>query len=154
MVYRLDMLLLRDALLAWTHFATIFVLIGALAGELVLYRRALSAVLLRTLARVDALYGIAAGAVIASGLARVFFSLKGPAYYAHNPVFWTKMGLFVAVALLSIAPTIHYRRLLASAQNEVVIDAPGYARTRALLIAQTVLVFAIPLCAAIMARGL
>ncbi|HEY0381835.1 MAG TPA: DUF2214 family protein [Candidatus Elarobacter sp.] len=149
-------MLTRDALLAFAHFICIFALASLLAGELFLLRKTLPADLVRRLQAIDRWYGIVAGLVVASGLARLFLGLKGAAFYTHNPVFWTKMGLFVAVALLSIAPTIAYVRWNArrSADGSIVLGDGEFTRIRRLLWLQVVLFLFIPLCATFMARGL
>ena len=103
-------MLTRDALLAYAHFICIFALASLLVGELLCLRKTLPADLVRRLQAVDQWYGIVAGLVIVSGLARLFFGLKGAAFYTHNPVFWTKMGLFVVVAIVSIVPTVTFAR--------------------------------------------
>jgi putative membrane protein len=147
-------MLARDALLAYAHFICIFALASLLVGELVSLRKTLPPDVVRRLQAIDRWYGIVAGLVILSGLARVFFGLKGPAFYAHNPVFWTKMGLFVAVALISIVPTVAFARWKTPADSPVVVADPDFARLRALLWLQVVLFAFIPLCATFMARGL
>jgi putative membrane protein len=148
--------LTRDALLAYAHFVCIFALASLLAGELVILRKALPADLFRRLQRIDRWYGIVAGLVIASGLARLFLGVKGAAFYTHNPVFWTKMTLFVVVALLSIPPTIAYVRWNArrSADGSVVLGDAELTRLRRFLWLQIGVFAFIPLCAAFMARGL
>ena len=63
-------------------------------------------------AKIDALYGIAAGSVLFIGFARVFFGLKGSAFYLQNPVFWAKIIAFIVIGVLSITQTlllIHWR---------------------------------------------
>ena len=149
-------MLTRDALLAYAHFLCIFALASLLAGELFLLRKTLPQDLLRRLRGIDRWYGIVAGLVVASGVLRLFFGLKGAAFYTHNPVFWTKMGLFVAVALISIAPTITFVRwgTRASADGSVVLADGEFTRVRNLLWLQLVLFLFIPLCAVFMARGL
>ena len=147
--------MLVDALLAWVHYVLIFALSECLFAEIVFYRRELDRATLVRLQRVDLAYGILAGSIVASGLARVFFSPKGAAYYAHNPVFWTKMGLFVALGLLSIAPTLHFVRLAKGAASDgtVRVAARAFAATRGYLAAEIALLLLLPLCAAFMARG-
>lgn len=149
-------MLTRDALLAYAHFMCIFALASLLTAELVILRKMLPADLLRRLRLVDRWYGIVAGLVIASGLGRLFFGLKGAAFYAQNPVFWTKMGLFVVVALLSIPPTIAYIRWSSreAADGSVELDDREYARIRGLVLLQVGIFVFIPLCAVFMARGL
>jgi putative membrane protein len=149
-------MLTRDALLAYAHFICIFTLASLLIGELVILRKTLPADLVRRLQGIDRWYGIVAGLVVASGFARLFLGLKGAAFYTHNPVFWTKMGLFAAVALISIAPTIAYVRWNArrSADGSVVLEDAEFGRIRNLLWLQVGLFLFIPLCATFMARGL
>ena len=149
-------MLTQDALLAYAHFIAIFALAGLLAGELFLLRKNLPADLVRRVRVIDRGYGIAAGLVVLTGLARLNLGLKGAAFYTHNPVFWTKMALFAAVGLISILPTVAYlrwsRRLLPD--GSLVLDDAEFARLRALLWLQIALFIFIPLCAAFMARGL
>ncbi len=107
-------MLLRDALLAYAHFLAILFLTAVLCTELAVYRQELAAPVARRLQRIDLFFGIAAVVVIVTGVARVIFGLKGAEFYLHNPIFWTKMGLFLLVGLLSIPPTVHFLRWNAS----------------------------------------
>ena len=149
-------MLTRDALLAYAHFVCIFALASLLAGELIILRKTLPGDLFRRLQVIDRWYGITAGLVIVSGLARLFLGIKGAAFYTHNPVFWTKMALFVVVALLSIPPTIAYVRWNArrAADGSVVLGHAEFRRLRRFLWLQVGVFAFIPLCAAFMARGL
>ena len=89
------------------------------------------------------------------GAARVMFGAKGSAYYMANAFFWTKMGLFVAVGLLSIPPALSYlawrRRLRADPAFRP--DAAALRSVRRALWAEVVLFAGIPVAAAAMARG-
>jgi putative membrane protein len=149
-------MLVRDALLAYAHFISIFVLASVLLGEVLIYRRVMSADLYRRLRLVDRWYGVAAVLVLATGLARLFLGLKGVAFYNSNPVFWTKMALFAIVGLLSIAPTIAYIRWndRTAADGSLTLGDAEYERIRRLLWVQVVVFAFIPLCATYMARGL
>jgi putative membrane protein len=146
----------RDALLHYAHFLCIFTLAALLTGELLLFRRSLPAAMLRQLQLVDRFYGIAAGLVIVTGIALVLYGLKGSAFYLHNAIFWTKMALFVMVALLSIPPTVAYLRWNSRkpVDGAVTLDDSEFGRIRGLLWAQVVVLAFIPLCAALMANGL
>jgi len=147
--------MLLDALLAWLHFGLIFTLAGCLFAEVFFYREVLAGPTFARLRSVDRAYGIVAGLVIVSGILRLIYSPKTAAYFLHNPIFWTKMALFAAVALLSIPPTIHFLRLGATAlaDGTIRIERRAYAQTRALLALEVTLLMLIPLCAALMARG-
>lgn len=149
-------MLVRDALLAFAHFIAIFSLASLLVGELILFRKVILADAFHRLRTIDRWYGIAAGVVILTGLSRVFLGIKGASFYAHNPVFWTKMGLFVIVALLSILPTIAYVKSgdRIGTGDPITFGDAEFGRIRTLLWAQVAVFIFIPLCATFMARGL
>lgn len=149
-------IIVRDALLHFAHFICIFLLACLLAGEAFMLKKSLSREGVAQLQGIDRYYGIAAGLVIITGLLLVFFGAKGPAYYAHNAIFWIKMALFVSVALISIAPTVAFLRWnqRRAADGSIVLDDGEYRRLRALLWAQIGLFVLIPLCAALMANGI
>jgi len=147
--------MLLDWALASLHHLAIFALAGIIAFELALTARALDDTAILRLARVDAWYGAVAAIVLAAGAARVMFGAKGAGYYMVNAFFWTKMGLFVAVGLLSIAPTLRFlawrRRLRADASFRP--DAAALRSVRRALWAEVFLFAGIPVAAAAMARG-
>jgi len=146
----------RDALLAYAHFMCIFALASLLFSELIILRRMLPADILGRLQLIDRWYGVAAGLVIASGLARVFLGVKGPEFYGQNPVFWTKMALFAALGIASIFPTIAFIRWNGRRQSDgsVVLSDAEFTRIRRFILLQVGIFIFIPLCAAFMARGL
>ncbi|HKU66932.1 MAG TPA: DUF2214 family protein [Candidatus Baltobacteraceae bacterium] len=134
---------IASALVAYAHFLAIFATLALLVAEVAVYARDMPEGRQQLLSRLDLGYLGGALALIATGMLRLTTSPNGAAFYAHNPVFWTKMGLFVLVALLSIPPTMHYLgRYRAS-----------YRIIRAYQTAQIAVFFAIPLCATLMARG-
>lgn len=147
--------LLTDAVLAYAHFISIFATFGLLTAELVLCRGALTHAQVKRLGGIDVAYFIGAIAILATGLARLFAGAKGSAFYIHNPVFHTKMALFVLVGLLSIPPTrrfIRWRRRLQDAGGEIAADeVKGAAR---FIHIELPLMCAIPLMAVLMARGI
>jgi putative membrane protein len=149
-------IVLRDALLHYAHFVCIFLLACLLAGEAFLLKKSLSREGVAQLQGIDRYYGIVAGLVIVTGLLLVFLGEKGPAYYAHNAIFWMKMVLFVSVALISIVPTVAFLRWnqRRTADGSIVLDDGEYRRLRTLLWVQIVLFAFIPLCAALMANGI
>jgi putative membrane protein len=144
-----------EALAAYAHFLSIFLTLAILAAEAALYRRRMPAATLALLRRLDFGYMLAAIAILITGVLRVFFYAKGPAYYAGNPVFWVKLALFLAVGLLSVPPTIHYIKSAKSLRDgELVVEEPVFRRMRAFIAAELALFAFIPLAAALMARGI
>ena len=97
-----------DWILACLHHVAVFSLAAVLAAELALISIEVRAQAIRRIVAIDLWYGIIAGAVVVFGVTRVIWGAKGYEYYIANHIFWTKMALFVAVGLLSIAPTLQY----------------------------------------------
>lgn len=145
-----------DALLAYLHFTAILILASALGAEALLLRAQAGADTLRSLVRADILYGIASVVVIVTGLLRLFYGAKGHAFYVANPIFWLKMGLFAAVGLLSIAPTLRFIRWRRQLDADASWLPPTHevAATRRLVFMELHLLALIPLAAVFMARGL
>lgn len=144
-----------DAILAYLHFAAIFSLFWFFAKEWTLLHAGTSALDVERLVRADVGIGLLAGLVLVSGASRAIWGLKGWAFYAHNPVFHAKIGLFVLVGLLSILPTrlfLRWRRARRADAAFRIPDAEWRSARRWLLI-ELHLVALIPLAAVLMARG-
>lgn len=145
-----------DALLAYAHHLAAFTLIGVLIAEWAWVRPGLSQTQVGRLVKVDAAYGVAAVVLLAAGFARVYLGAKGSAFYTANPVYYTKLGLFAAAGLVSIVPTLRYFRWNRARKRDAA-NLPPAAEvngTRRLVALQLLLIAAIPLCAALMARGI
>lgn len=148
--------MILEALLAYLHFAAIFILFAFLTAEIMLLRGVVDARVAVLLARCDAWYGGAAVAVLITGLLRIFAGAKGAAFYSGNPVFWVKMGLFVVVALISIRPTLTLIRWARTARaNPAFQPLPEVQRAlRRGKMIEVHLAALIPLAAVFMARGM
>jgi putative membrane protein len=144
-----------DIGLAYLHHLAVFGLVGLLCAELVLVRPGLDAAQARRIARLDGVYGGLAGLVIVAGLLRVFFGDKGWGFYVESHVFWTKMALFLAMGLVSIAPTMAFMKWRKAAEAEAGYAVPEaeILRARRFIHAELLIVALIPLAAAAMARG-
>lgn len=146
----------KEVILAYAHFAAIFTLLWFLAKEWTILRMGADRLDVLALAKADAGVGIAAALVLITGICRVTLGAKPIGFYLHNPVFHTKVGLFVLVGLLSIWPTIvfiRWRKARAADPSFKIPDA-DWRKVRRLLIVELHLVALIPLAAVIMARGI
>jgi len=94
--------------LAYFHFVALIGTASLLVTEVALCRPGIQGDALHRLKRLDVAYFSFAMTALLTGGLRVFFGAKGSAYYLSNPVFHAKLGLFVAVALLSITPTLRF----------------------------------------------
>ena len=97
-----------STLFAFLHHVAAFTLVSALAVEFILIGQEFSLATARRLVIADAVLGAAAGILLVVGLLRVFFFEKGADYYFHSHAFMTKFSVFIAVALLSIVPTLEF----------------------------------------------
>lgn len=147
---------MSDVLLSSFHFLLIFTLVAVLAAQYVLIRPEITASGLRLAAHLDRLYGISAVLLLGVGFSRVYWGAKGSSFYLSNPFFWTKIGLFMTVAILSIPPTL--RLIQWSKQVHVQAEfLPSEEQVRRLqwwLRAEVFVLLFIPFVAAAMARGM
>jgi putative membrane protein len=144
-----------DATLAYLHFAAILAVAGFLVAEAMLLRGDLGPGDVAALSRADIWYFNLAGLALATGVARVFFG-RGAAFYAGNPVFWTKVALFLAVGLVSIKPTLAFIRWRRAARGAAAYTVPAaeIRSARRFVLAELHLLALIPLAAVLMARGI
>ena len=145
-----------DALLAYLHYISIFTLIVFLTAEAVVLRPDMTPEIRKRLGRYDAVYGVAAVAVVVTGVLRVIYGAKGYAFYVHNPIFHIKIGLFILVGLMSIVPTINILRWKkqGKTQSDFVPTPSEIAKTRRWVMIESHLIIFIPLAAVLMARGI
>ena len=145
-----------EVILAYSHFISIITLVSTVVAEAFLCRPGLTLPWVQRLGRVDLLYLVAALLALSSGLLRMFFGATGAAFYYNNPVFWTKIGLFVVVGLISIIPTMRFirwtKRLQTDESNSKLTDQEVTA-TAAIIYLELGLLALIPLMGSLMARG-
>ncbi|HXF80355.1 MAG TPA: DUF2214 family protein [Usitatibacter sp.] len=145
-----------DAVLAYFHYAAIFVLFGYMVSEAVMLRGTLDAERIRRLGRIDIIYFGAAMAVLATGFLRAIFGAKGADYYFSWWPIYAKLGTFVLIALISVAPTLAYIRWRRMLDRDPAWTVPPgeQEKMRRLVMVQLHLAALIPVFAVIMARGI
>jgi len=107
----------------------------------------------RRLLAADNVWGVAAGLWIATGLGRVFFGGKEPAFYWHNGFFWVKLALFGVVFALELTPMLTLVRVRSARRRGTALPRFPVEAFRRINSAEVVLVVAIVFTAAFMARG-
>lgn len=145
-----------DALFAYVHLLSIFFLAWFLGRQWLLLRAGVATLDVDMLARCDLGYFVSAGAVLLTGLLRLFLGPKPLAFYSHNPAFHALLGLFVLVGLMSIAPTMSYQRWRRYRRDDTAFEIPAreWCWVRWLVAAELGGLVLIPFAAVLMARGI
>jgi putative membrane protein len=147
--------MLLEALLAYLHFTAILGVTVFLSSEAALCRTEwMNAAVVRRLGRVDLLYMIAAITLLATGLARTWWGIKGTAWYWHQPLLHLKLTLFIVIGLMSIKPTMLFtrwrKRLAATGELP---PASEVLQARRWVMIEAHLLVLVPLAATLLARG-
>ena len=146
---------MAQALAAYLHYLSIFVLFALLSVEHVQFKLPLDLRRARSLIITDIAYGISAGVVLFTGLARVLWYGKGLDYYLGNSLFHAKVGLFILIGLISVVPTfvfLNWRNSLKAGE----VPQVSARQTRLVIMVirlELLLLLAMPLLAVLMARG-
>lgn len=144
-----------EAILAAAHLLAILTAVVFVTSETAICRTDwFNAKVVRRLVTVDRIYLIGLAAVLLTGLARIFWGVKGSAYYWGDWLLHLKLGLFLVVVLLAIRPALTYRRWQRELDASGALPPAGEInamRKQAFLAAHVIAV--IPIVAAFLARG-
>jgi putative membrane protein len=145
-----------NALFAAAHFLAVFGIVATLFFEWMTISPTLSYIEAKRLQVCDRWYGLSAVVILIVGFARVLHFEKGKEFYFANPFFHAKLGLFVAIGLLSIYPTVRFIKWGAQTKQGLapVVAEREYKAIKALLSVQLVLLMGVAVCASFMARGI
>ena len=147
--------MILESLLAYAHLLAILALVVFISSEAALCRPEwMNARIVERLVTVDRIYGIAAGVLFATGVARVFLGAKGAEWYGGNWLLHVKVAAFVAVALISIRPTLRFSRWRRELRASGALPSDDEVRkVRKWVMLQAHIIPVIPLAAVFMARG-
>lgn len=141
--------------IAYLHFLAILLLFALLVLEHQLMLQPLDFARARSLYRTDIAFGIVAGLVLFTGVARAMHFGKGLDYYLNNSFFHAKVGVFIVIALMSLYPTMTFFRWRSALKaGQLPTLPPDQARRVTLVIRiELLLLLLLPMFAALMARG-
>lgn len=147
--------MILESLLAFLHISAILALVVFITSEAAICRPEwMSPAIVDRLVTVDRIYGIAALAVLATGLARIYLGAKGSGWYWSNWLLHLKFGMFILVALMSIVPTLRFLRWRKTLRQGGGLPAAAEVRaTRKLVMVQAHIIPLVPLAAVFLARG-
>lgn len=147
--------MVTEALLAYVHILAILMMTTFVTSETVLCRKEwMNPAAVERLVRVDLLYGISALVLLASGLARSWWGMKGVDWYWAQPLLYAKVTLFVVIGLMSIVPTLRFLRWRRELRATGALPNDTEVRnTRRWVMVEAHLIAVIPLLAVFLARG-
>lgn len=130
-------------------------IIGLLASIVIIWnnlKEQMGSKEIKTLQTSDIVFGVFAAITLITGLIRMYYFGKGATYYSSNPLFITKLFLFIIVGLLSIYPSVQFRKLKTSI-NEI-IKINHYKRIKAILLIEIIILIILPLFASMVRYGI
>lgn len=141
-----------ELLLRYFHFVSIFAIVGSLVSEHLLLKSTLTKKEIDRLSKIDGIYGLAVLSLLAAGLTLWLGGFGKPTvFYSENPVFQTKLSLFVGIGLLSIYPTVFFiKNRKGNPEKEVRVPKVIFWMIRIELL----LMLVIPVLAGMMAIGI
>lgn len=140
-----------EIFLRYLHFISIFAIVGSLVSEHLLLKKSMTRAELVRLARIDAIYGMAAVTLLAAGLTLWLGGVGKPTeFYSKNWIFHIKITLFAVIGILSVYPTIFFIKNR-KGHHEDVVSIPDSIFW--MLRFELLLLFIIPLLAGLMAKG-
>lgn len=144
--------------LSWAVAVAHLLGLGIGLGSVVARSRALRDTLdvngLRRVFAADTWWGVAAAIWLLTGLWRAFGGLEKPsAYYLSHPLFHAKIGLFVLIVLLELAPMIALIKWRATVRRGQLPDTRKARAYATIGIVQAIFVIAVVACAVGLARN-
>lgn len=136
----------------YLHYLGIFTMVASIVAELVLVKKELTRKEIKRLYQIDNIYGI--GSILAVGMGFLLWFVVGKSaqYYSMNGIFHIKVTLAIIVGILSIIPTIYFRKNRKGIDDDEVLTTPS--NIRGIIIVELIIMFLIPLLATTMANGI
>ena len=144
-----------EAVLASLHLVAILTWVTFMASQAALCRAEwMNSAVVERLVRLDVIAQVAMASVLGTGLARVFWGIKGVSWYATQPLLHLKITLFVVMLLLSIAPTLAFRRWQRSLRATAALPPDSEVRkARRLVMVQSHILPVVAVIAVFWGRG-
>lgn len=140
-----------EILIRYLHFVSMFTLVASVLGQHLILRGSITRAAVGKAQRLDIVYAVSVVVVLGTGLLQWFWVGKPAEFYSSNPVFHTKLTLFLLVGLISIYPSVFLGKNRKG-------DPGGIVRIPNRLIwsvrAELGLLFLMPLLATLMAKGI
>lgn len=147
--------MILESLLAWAHIMAFIMLATFMTAETALCRADwMNPAVVRRLVRMNALSLLSALIVLATGVARTFWGMKGAGWYWSQHLLHAKIALLVAMALLLFMAARRYRSWRHRLDADGALPAADeLKKTRLLVMWAAHLMVVVVLLAVFLARG-
>lgn len=147
--------MILESFLAYFHLVAIFTMVVFMASEAALCRSEwMNPAVVHRLVRLDLIYGIAALCVLAAGLARAYWGMKGSGWYWSQPLLHFKLTLYIVIGLMSLKPTFSFLRWRRNLVATGALPPPEEVRAvRRYVMIETHLLGLLLLAGVLLARG-
>ena len=144
-----------EAILASAHLVAILALVTFMSSQAALCRTEwMNAAVVERLVRLDVIYQISMAALVASGLVRIFWGIKGASWYLTQPMLHAKLTLLLVMIALSIPATLAFRRWRRALRANGRLPGAGEVRkARRLIMVQSHILPVVAVLAVFWARG-
>jgi putative membrane protein len=151
-----EKLMWGSAITAYLHYLSFMLAFGALATESLMLKRDLRLEEAWRVVIADTIYGLSATGILITGILKVIYFGKGTDYYLSSPAFYTKVGIFVLISLLSIYPTFSFVSWVKGLRDGKTpsLELPKVQRLSWMIKGELLGFVLIPLFAAVLARGI
>lgn len=144
-----------EAILASAHLVAILALVTFMSSQAALCRSEwMNAAVVERLVRLDVIYQITMATLVVSGLARIFWGIKGASWYLTQPMLHAKLTLLLVMIALSVPATLAFRRWRTALRASGALPAAAEVRSaRRLVMVQSHLLPVVAVIAVFWARG-
>jgi putative membrane protein len=140
---------MTEIIFRYIHFIGIMSLSATLVMQHLILSSQVTQAELKKIVFLDIIYAISALLTLVAGLSLWLSVGKDASFYSTNPLFHVKLTLFIVIFLLSIYPTLYFRKSQKIAKDIVVMPKMIIMSIRM----QLLLVFIIPLFGVLIAKG-
>ena len=144
-----------EAILASAHVVAILALVTFMSSQAALCRiEWMNAAVVERLVRLDVIYQISMATLVVSGLVRILWGIKGASWYLSQPMLHAKLTLLLVMIVLSVPPTLAFRRWRSALRTSGALPAEVEVRkARKLIMVQSHLLPVVAVIAVFWARG-
>ena len=140
-----------EILIRYLHFISLVFLVTAVIGQHFLLRKEMKRSEIARLQSLDVLYAVMVVIVLATGFAQWFLVGKPAGFYDNNPIFHTKISLFLIIGAVSAYPSVFFGKQKRGDPDEFVKVPSGITWS---IRAELGLLALMPLLATLMAKGI